>query len=118
MATVELIRYGFGLHSVADDFEDLLRSLELTYSTRHLAAAGLTASEIGMAITAAIRVCRLNQIDPTNHFRSRYIFDERKHDLYTEWRMTRQGFALAIMHAPNITPAIARWQWELVNGVE
>jgi hypothetical protein len=29
--------------------------------------------------------------------------------------MTRQGFALAIMHAPNINAAIARWQWELVG---
>ena len=118
MQTVNVIRYGIGLHNLADNFSDMLRSIEFIYSTRHLAAAGLTPAEIGIAITNAMKVCRINDIDPSDHFRTLYIFSEKNHDTYTEWRMTRQGFALSIMHAPNINPAIARWQWELVNLIQ
>jgi hypothetical protein len=118
METLDLIRYDLKLHDYLDEFEEMLHDLEFTYNTTHLAMAGLPAAEIDMALRDAMKVCRMNGVHPSEHFRSIYIFDEKDGDTYCDWRMTDRGFALVIMNAPHTNKAIARWQWELSGVVQ
>jgi hypothetical protein len=117
MHTVNISRYEIFTHGAPDDFEDILHSIEFKYTTRHLALSGLKEEQIEKAINRAMKVCRLNGIDTSDHFRSMYIFDEKSHVTYCDWHMTRQGLALVVINAPVISETIANWQWELVNCV-
>jgi hypothetical protein len=113
-----LVKYDIRVHDWTDDLEEMVHSFDFTYTTGHLALAGLIPAEINTAVNKAMKVCRLNDIDSSQHFRSFYIFDENKHDTYCEWRMTKQGFALVIMNAPHTNESIARWQWEIVKSIK
>lgn len=115
METTTLIRYDTTPPHELEDFEDLMLSLQFKYNTIHLALAGIEPDDILASITRAMKICRLNGIDTTHHFRSLYIFDDDRANTYCDWRMTRQGFTLAVLNASNPNEAIARCQWELVN---
>lgn len=114
---INISRYEITIPGTPEDFEEVLHSLEFKYNTGHLALSGLKPSEIRTSINRAMKVCRLNHIDTADHFRSMYIFDEKTGNTYCDWRMTRQGFTLVVMNTPAISPAIARWQWELINSM-
>ena len=113
--TISITRYDIKTHNQLDDFEDIIRSLRFTHHSDHLAAIGLSAEEIHDAITCAMKVCKLNGVEATEHFALQYVFDEKEHGTYSDWKMTPQGFILSIMNAPKKNEAIAKWQWELVN---
>jgi hypothetical protein len=117
MGTVNIRRYEFTTAGILEDFEEVIHTAAFKYDTRHLALSGLEPQEIMKAISRAMKVCRLNGIDPAEHFRSLYIFDEDNHNTYCDWRMTRQGFALVVINTPATNPAIASWQWQLINSV-
>jgi hypothetical protein len=118
MNTFNITRYDFKIHDSIDEFEEMLHHIEFTHSTGQLALAGLTPDDIDAAVGKAMKICRLNGIDPSEHFNSLYIFDEKNGDTYCEWRMTDQGFALAIINAAHTNTAIAHWQWEFVNAIK
>jgi hypothetical protein len=117
MDEINITRYEISIHDASDDFEDILHSLEFRYNAGHLALSGLQANEIRASISKAMKVCRLNGIDTSDHFRSLYIFDEKTGATYCDWRMTRQGFTLVVMNTPATNESIARWQWELINSL-
>lgn len=117
MDTINIRRYEFGNSEILETFEDVIHSAAYKYTTRHLALSGMEAQDILAAIGKAVKVCRLNGIDPSEHFRSIYIFDEGNHNTYCDWRMTRQGFALVVINTPATNAAIASWQWQLINSV-
>ena len=113
--TISITRYDIKTHNQLDDFEDLIHNLRFNYHSDHLALIGLSPAEIHDAITCAMKVCKLNGVEATEHFALQYVFDEKEHSTYGDWKMTRQGFILSILNAPKTNEAIARWQWELVN---
>ena len=117
MRTVNITRYEITRPGILNDFEEVLHSLQFKYNTNQLVVAGLQPDEITMAMSRAMKVCRLNGIEVAEHFRSLYVFDENTGATYCDWRMSRQGFTLVILNAPHSNTAIARWQWELVNTV-
>jgi hypothetical protein len=117
METVNITRYEVTMPGALDDFTEMVHQLQLKYSTGNLALAGLKADEVSCAVSRAMRICRLNDIDTRDHFRSLYIFDGKSGTVFCDWRMSRQGFMLALMNAPNCNPAIAYWQWELIGSV-
>ncbi len=117
MNTINISRYEITTSGILTDFEEIFHSAAFKYNTDHLAMSGLQPDEIMTAIGMAMKVCRLNQIDPAEHFRSLYIFDETSHNTYSDWRMTRQGFALVVINTPAHNTAIARWQWQLINSI-
>src|SRR5687768_3418697 len=117
MDTISLLRYNMGISHEMEDFAEILHSIDFKYNTGHLVRAGLKASDIGPAINKAMKVCLLNNIDTWEHFRSLYVFDEKRGSIYCDWRMTKQGFTLAVLNAPEMHMAIAHWQWELINQV-
>jgi hypothetical protein len=116
MNILNITRYEIPAHNEADDFVEALHSVEFRYTTRQLVVAGVQPEEIIHSINKAIKVCRLNFVDPADHFRSFYVFDELKGNLYCDWRMTREGFMLAIMNTPATNTSIAHWQWELAKS--
>lgn len=116
METTNLIRYEMNTYHELEDFAEMIHSIELKYTTRHLLLIGLTNEDIQAGINRGMNVCGLNGIDSGDHFRSVYIFDEKTSRIYCDWRMTRQGFTLVIMNTPASNPAIAHWQWELINS--
>lgn len=117
MQTLNITRYEITMPGPVDDFVDMIHSIEFKYNTSHLAIAGLEADGITEAIGKAMKVCRLNNIDTADHFRSFYIFDEKKGNTCCDWRMTRQGFMLVVINAPATTQAIAQCQWEMINSL-
>lgn len=117
MDTISILRYGMATSHELDDFAEILHSIEFKYNTAHLAMAGLKPAEINTAINKAMKVCLLNGIDTGEHFRSLYVFDGKRGNTFCDWRMTWQGFTLAVMNAPVLHMSVAHWQWELVNKV-
>lgn len=117
MNDINITRYEISIHDASDDFEDILHGLNFRYNAGHLALSGLNADDINEAISKAMKVCMLNGIDTSDHFRSLYIFDEHTGSTFCDWRMTRQGFTLVVMNTPATNEAIARWQWELINNL-
>jgi hypothetical protein len=117
MNTINISRYEIFAHGAPDDFGEVLHSIEFKYNTRHLALSGLEPAEIMKAIGRAMKICRLNNIDTADHFRPMYVFDEKSHNTYCDWRMTSQGLALVIINTPVINTAVANWQWKMINCV-
>lgn len=113
METLELVRQETRISTELKDFADFVRSLEFTFHADHLLLAGLQPEEIDTAIRRAMKICRLNEVDTADHFQTLYVFDETNGNTYCDWRMTRQGFSLAIMNAPHDNEIIAHWLWEL-----
>jgi hypothetical protein len=116
MESMTIARYQVATPSGLVDFTEMIRLIHLRYNTGHLVMAGVTPEEITMAINKAIQVCQLNGIDPAGHFHAMYVFNEKTHNTYYDWRMSRQGFALVLMNVPPVNSMIARWQWEMVNA--
>lgn len=117
MNRINIRRYEITMPGAFDEFEEILHSAEFKYNTNHLALSGLQNDQVRAAIGRAMKVCRLNGIDPAEHFRSCYIFDEKTGSTYCDWRMTRQGFTLVVINTPATNNALARWQWELINSL-
>jgi hypothetical protein len=116
MNIFNITRYEIPAHNEADDFIEALHSVEFKYTTRQLIVAGVQPDEILHSINKAIKVCRLNLVDPSDYFRSCYVFDESSGNLYCDWRMTREGFMLTIMNTPATNTAIAHWQMRLAKA--
>ncbi len=118
MNTINIIRYDFRLHDQMAEFREKLHQMEFIYNTGHLAIAGVLPADINTAVRNAMKVCTINNVEPADHFRSLYVFNEKNHATYCEWLMSRQGFALVIINAPHTNATVARWQWELVNAMQ
>jgi hypothetical protein len=116
MESLNIARYQLATPSGLDDFTEMIRLIHLRYTTGHLVMAGVTPEEVSEAISKAMQVCHFNGIDPSGHFHAMYVFNEKTHNTYCDWRMSRQGFALVLMNVPAINSVIARWQWEMVNS--
>lgn len=115
MSTTEIARYDIPVPDVLDDFAGIIHSIEFKFNTNHLLMAGIRPGEINEAVSRAMRVCRLNAVETTEHFRPLYIFDKDQGNTYCDWKMTRQGFTLVLMNAPVTHMAIAQWQWQVIN---
>lgn len=118
MSAMNIIHYDFRLHDPMDEFREVLHHLEFIYNTGHLAIAGVLPADINIAVSNAMKVCKINNVDPADHFKSLYVFSIETGVTYCEWVMSRQGFALVVMNAPHTNATIARWQWEMVNAME
>jgi hypothetical protein len=118
MSTLHIARYEVVNHHELDDFVEALHHIQFKYSSRQLMLAGLSPDDIPAAIGRAMKVCRLNDVDTTDHFRTMYVFNKQTGTTYRDWRMTREGFMLAIMNTPANTLQLARWQWELITSLE
>src|SRR5687767_8061170 len=117
MATLNIALYEIMNQPELDDFTDIVQSMQFKYNTAHLSLAGLDHDDITTAVTRAMRVCRLNGIETREHFRSLYVFDKLHGGTYCDWRMTREGFMLAIMNAPTLNESLANCQWEIIHKI-
>jgi hypothetical protein len=114
METLSITLYDSKFSHELDDFADIIITAQFKYNTGHLLLAGLSSDDIGYAMGRAMKVCKMNGIDPRDHFRSLYVFDEKNSFTYCDWKMTREGFTLVVMNSPSTNEAIAHWQWEMV----
>jgi hypothetical protein len=115
MSTTSITRYEIITHHELEDFVEATHRIQFRYNSRHLIMAGLHPDEIYEAIVRAMKVCTINHVDTTDHFRILYVFNHEKGGLYTDWQMTREGFMLVVINTPVSNDAIAQWQWNLVN---
>ena len=114
MNTINIIPYHEEhIHIALADFEEILHGSMLTYSMRHLVAAGITSREsFNKALVNAMQVCNYAGINIAYHFRQVYVFDAEAATIDTDWWMSRQGFKLIIMQYPDVNQQLARWLWE------
>jgi hypothetical protein len=117
MNTTSIARYEIITHHELEDFLEATQLIQFKFNSRHLIMAGLHPDEIQDAINRAMKVCTMNSIDTTDHFRVLYVFNKEKGDLYGDWQMTREGFMLVVMNTPVTNTDIARWQWKLINNM-
>jgi hypothetical protein len=102
-------------HHELDDFIEAIQLIQFQFNSRHLIMAGLHPDEIQDAINRAMKVCTINHVDTTDHFRVLYLFNNEKGGIYSDWQMTREGFMLVVLNTPVTNSTIARWQWKLIN---
>lgn len=116
METFHITRYSYNNNFSFDEFEDAVTNAALLYSTEHLLLTGLTTAEdIFKAIQQSIRVCALTGEKSSHHFKRIYVFDSSTGALHSDWRMSRKGFNLVVIHSPLLNEHIARWHWQLAE---
>lgn len=96
------------------DFQEAIYNSNLNYSLRHLTfAEDNSPKNILEAIQKSMKVCELAGIQSKHHFKKIYIYDDNLHTLCVDWRMSKKGFNLMVMHFPSLNQDKARWFWEL-----
>jgi hypothetical protein len=117
-------------HITSGEFEEALYNstlqYSLQYSFQHVPMSEDSMSEDSIsenivhekvmeALQKSIRICALAGIHSQQHFKRRYIFDERTETLHIDWLMSKKGLNVLMMHIPVVNEAMARWLWELAE---
>jgi hypothetical protein len=108
---------------VDDDFIDLLSEAmydaELKYSCNDLFMAGIESEEeMGIAILKSIQVINQVGLVPQHHFKHLFVTSIETGKIYNNWRMSRMGFLLVLMHASGNNPLLNKWKIEMVKLIK
>ena len=88
----------------------------LMYSSRDLQTIQpMSANEIDHAIHIAIAICQTIGVDSNSHFKKIFVFDLPDKTIKSEWRLSKNGFNLAVMQFQQVSHKNAIWFWQLAN---
>jgi hypothetical protein len=121
MNTEYITLYSSTAHHIASsEFEEALYNSTLQYSLQYSfqhvpMSEDIVQEKVMEALQKSIRICALAGIHSQQHFKRRYIFDERTETLHIDWLMSKKGLNVLMMHIPVVNEAMARWLWELAE---
>jgi hypothetical protein len=97
-------------------FMEAMYDAELKYSCNDLFIAGIdNEAEIGLAILKSIQAIYQAGLMPEHHFKHRFVTNIATGDTYSDWRISRMGFLLVIMHATGNNPLLNKWKIEMAK---
>ena len=119
METHEIIHFPSNYHYISSEFEEAVYDSMLRYSLRHLTITGDFSQEnIMEALQKSLQICQMAGIQSKKHFKQIYVFDAHIGTLHIDWLMSKNGYNLVVMQAPQLNEKRAHWLWELAKRGE
>ncbi len=112
----ELIKYPLTEGEFIRLFRDAVYESELKFSCNDLKNAGIESdSEICTVLLKSIKSLKQAGLMPNHHFKHVYITELTTGITYHDWRISKMGFLLALIHSTGNNPVLNRWRIEMVR---
>lgn len=99
-----------------DQFAETLVNSELTYGCMDLRKTGIIdEADMAIAISKSMQTLQQAGIFPHHHFRHIFVTNIQTGNTYNDWRMSKTGFLLVLMHSSCKSPTLTKWKIEMVQ---
>ncbi len=115
----KLIKYPVDEKDFFDQFREALYDTELTYNCHDLLVAGIDSEpEMRIAILKSIQLIKRAGLVPKQHFKHCFVTSVESGKIYNDWRISRMGFLLTLLHAADDNPLLDKWRIEIVRSIK
>jgi len=115
----DILKYPINEDEFFSFFADAVHEKELNYNCSDLYFAGVENDiELGAAILKSIQVLKQSGMLPQHHFKHIYVTELDTGKTYNDWRISKMGFMLVLMHATVNSPVLNKWKIEMVKLIK
>jgi hypothetical protein len=115
----DILKYPVYEDELISFFADAIHDNELKYNCKDLYYAGIeNDNELGDAILKSIQVIKQAGLLPHHHFKHMYVTELDTGNTYNDWRISRMGFLLILMHATGNSPVLNKWKIEMIKLIK
>jgi hypothetical protein len=112
----DLVKYPIIEDELISYFTGALNARELKYSCDDLYNAGIENDfELGGAILKSIQVLKQAGLQPQHHFKHIYVTELDTGKTYNDWRISKMGFLLVLIHSTGSNQILNKWKIEMVK---
>lgn len=112
----EILRYPIDESEVINMLEDAIFDADLKYTCKDLYAAGIeTERELRVAILKSIQVIKQAGLSPQQHFKHLYVTNIETGKTFNDWRISKMGLLLVLMHASGNNQLLNKWKIEIAR---
>ena len=113
---MEIVKYPANEDDFINLFADAMHDAELRYTCHDLFVSGIDSeAEMGAAILKSIQVIKQVGLLPQHHFKHRFVTSIETGEVYNDWRISKMGFLLVLMHATGNSPLLNKWKIEMAK---
>lgn len=114
---MEIIKYPLSENEMNRLFEEAIYDSGLKYTCKNLFTAGVeNEAELVMAIIKSIQVVRQSGLTPQHHFKHLFVTSIETGKTFNDWRMSRMGFLLVLMHSGGNSELVNRWKIKMASA--
>ena len=113
---MEIVKYSALEDDIVHILAEAIYDSELIYTCNDLFVSGIESeAEMKSAISKSIQVIKQAGLLPQHHFKHYFVTSTISGEVYTDWRISKMGFLLILMHATGNNPLINKWKIEMVR---
>lgn len=114
---MEILKYPLSENEIIGLFEEAMYDSSLKYTCKDLLTAGIeNETELGLAIIKSIQVIRQSGLIPQHHFKHLFVTSIETGKTFNDWRMSRMGFLLVLMHSGGRNELVNKWKIKMASA--